>query len=142
MLVSASRPTFRFGSGDATDVAGHRSGQLDVVVEYPFSPTLPAVGSGERTRLYLAESVAAVVEVKSNAAIQWEEVRRTATQLAPLRRTFGAAMVFGSGPSKSIPLFVAGYLDIRGGGLPKPSESIWRRTQMLREFLSSIRGFL
>jgi hypothetical protein len=59
--------------------------------------------------LYLAESVAAVVEVKSNAAIQWEEVRRTATQLAPLRRTFEAAMVFGASPPKSIPLFVAGY---------------------------------
>jgi hypothetical protein len=37
-------PHFRFGSGDATDRKGTRSGQLDIVVEYPFvpSPPLPA----------------------------------------------------------------------------------------------------
>jgi hypothetical protein len=61
-------PVYRFGGGDATDAAGHRSGQLDVVVEYPFGPTLPSV-AGE-TRLYLAESVAAVIEVKSSLPAQ------------------------------------------------------------------------
>jgi hypothetical protein len=64
-------PIFRFGSGDATDAAGNKSGQLDVVIEYPFAPTLPTF-AGE-TRLYLAEGVAAVVEVKSNVAAQWNE---------------------------------------------------------------------
>jgi hypothetical protein len=34
-------PIYRFGTGDATDVNGNRSGQLDVVVEYPFGPSLP-----------------------------------------------------------------------------------------------------
>ena len=62
---------YRFGTGDATDLAGNRSGQLDVVVEYPFSPTLP-LGVGP-SRLYLAEGVAAVIEVKSDAAGQWNE---------------------------------------------------------------------
>ena len=61
-------PVYRFGTGDATDIDGNRSGQLDVVVEYPFGPTLPAV-HGE-TRLYLAESIAAVIEVKSSLPAQ------------------------------------------------------------------------
>ena len=47
-------PIYRFGTGDATDSTGNKSGQLDVVVEYPFSPSLPVVGTGQ-SRLYLAE---------------------------------------------------------------------------------------
>lgn len=101
-------PIYRFGTGDATDQTGARSGQLDVVVEYPFAPSLPSIGTGQ-TRLYLAESVAAVIEVKSNIANQWGQALHTAKQLAPLRRSYGAAMVFGRGPQDKIPLFVVGY---------------------------------
>ena len=103
-------PVYRFGTGDATDTAGSRSGQLDVVVEFPFSPTLPSVGGPPTTRLYLAEGVAAVIEVKSNAMNQWSEAVRTAALLEPLTRTFSATMSFGSGPPEpKIPLFVVGY---------------------------------
>ncbi len=62
------------------------------------------------TGLYLAESIAAVVEVKSNVAAQWPQAQRTAAQLAPLRRTFGATMQMGGiAPAANIPLIVAGY---------------------------------
>lgn len=108
-LAQVLPPLFRFGTGDCTDSAGERSGQLDVVVEYPFSPSLPSVAGASVTRLYLAEAVAAVIEVKSNIATQWSEARRTAEQLAPLRRSFGAMMTMGRGPTVEIPLFVAGY---------------------------------
>ncbi len=121
-LANVLPPIYRFGTGDATDAAGHRSGQLDVVVEYPFSPSLPSFGGPGATRLYLAESVAAVVEVKSDVAAQWNEARRTADQLAPLRRTIHAAMTFGSGPPEGIPLFVAGYTG-------------WRTSQAARQNL-------
>src|SRR5438128_133215 len=94
-LANVLPPMYRFGTGDATDAAGRRSGQLDVVVEYPIAPSLPAVGGGSTTRLYLAECVAAVVEVKSDISSQWSEAQRTAAQLAPLRRTYGAQMVMG-----------------------------------------------
>lgn len=107
-LAKVLPPIYRFGSGDVTNAQGLRSGQLDVVVEYPFAPSLPVVGSGQ-TRLYLAESAAAVVEVKSNLANQWNDAVRTADALAPLRRSFGASMSFGSGPTPEIPLFVVGY---------------------------------
>lgn len=76
---------FRFGTGDATDEIGARSGQLDVVVEFPFLPSVPIAG-GSRYRLYLAESIAAVLEVKSNVQSQWKEVESTANQLHVLKR--------------------------------------------------------
>lgn len=101
-------PVYRFGTGDATDVHGNKSGQLDVVVEYPFSPCLPSVGASS-SRLYLAEGVAAVIEVKSNIQSQLSEAVNTANQLAPIRRTFGSTMTMGRTPSIDIPLFVVSY---------------------------------
>ena len=102
-------PIYRFGTGDATDANGTRSGQLDVVVEYPFAPSLPTVGAGQ-TRLYLAESVAAVIEVKSEPfRDRWGQAVQTANALAPLQRSFAAAMTFGNPPMERIPLFAVGY---------------------------------
>lgn len=99
---------FRFGSGDATDRSGERSGQLDVVVENAFCPSLPILGGGHG-RLYLAEAVAAVIEVKSNVQKQWGQVLQTAKQLEPLRREFRAYAYVGSKPTGRIPFFVVGY---------------------------------
>ena len=99
---------FRFGTGDATDRSGAKSGQLDVVVEYPFVPSLPIVGS-EKTRLYLAEGISAVIEVKSDVASQWGEVERTARQLATLKRQYGSGVSFGPQSTPYIPFFVVGY---------------------------------
>jgi hypothetical protein len=98
---------FRFGTGDATDKNGAKSGQLDVVIEFPFGPSLPIVG-GTTSRLFLAETVAAVIEVKSNIQKQWNEAVSTAKQLYPLTRSFGTAMIMGKNFPK-IPLFVAGF---------------------------------
>lgn len=98
---------FRFATGDATDKNGAKSGQLDVVIEFPFGPSLPIVG-GATSRLFLAETVAAVVEVKSNVTNQWEEALHTAQQLFPLARSYGATMLMGPNLPK-IPLFVAGF---------------------------------
>jgi hypothetical protein len=108
-LANVLPPIYRFGSGDATDQKGHRSGQLDVVVEFPFGPSLPSVGSASGTRLYLAETVAAVVEVKSSLPAQLPEVQSTLKQLLPLRRSFESLMVMGMSPSETIPMFVASY---------------------------------
>ena len=107
-FLSEVFPTpFRFGTGDVTDVHGIKSGQLDVVIEYPFSPSLPIVGSAT-TRLYLAESVAAVIEVKSNAAGQWDQALTTARALHPISRSFGSTLSMGP-MFEHIPLFVVGY---------------------------------
>lgn len=101
-------PSFRFGTGDITDISGNRSGQVDVVVEYPFLPSLPAVTEGPR--LYLAEGVAAVIEVKSDVAAQWSEVEATAASVKRLTRDFRATVTMGGpGPERQVPVFAAGY---------------------------------
>ncbi len=117
-------PQFRFGEGDATDVAGNRSGQLDIVVEYPWVPSLPIVGSS-RSRLYLAEGVAAVIEVKSDLATQWDQVKQTSSQLKKLERRYDSSFIFGGGmaPPSRIPLFAVGY---RG----------WKTMETVRERLN------
>jgi hypothetical protein len=100
-------PPFRFGHGDITDALGRKSGQLDVVVEYPFLPSLPV--SQSSPRLYLAEGVGAALEVKSDVAGQWDEVVSTALKLSPLERKFGATLSMGPPPQPRIPLFAVGY---------------------------------
>lgn len=101
-------PGYRFGTGDVIDSFGKRSGQLDVVVEFTFLPSVPALGGGPR--LYLAEGVAAVVEVKSDLSKQWAEVEVTASALRPLRRQFQAPGFTPYGPPPAqIPLFAVGY---------------------------------
>jgi hypothetical protein len=75
---------YRFGSGAVTDSSGLISGQLDVIVEWPFFASFPApLGTH---RLYLADSVAFAMEVKSDLSSQWGQLERTVQQIAPLRR--------------------------------------------------------
>jgi hypothetical protein len=104
-------PPYRFGDGDITDAKGSKSGQVEVVVvvvvEYPFLPSLPMVGS--QSRLYLAEGVAAVIEVKSNISSQWGEVEKTAAAVKKLDRNFGATFSMGEVPGPKIPFFAVGY---------------------------------
>jgi len=71
-LAQVFPPTVRFGSGDITDVRHRVSGQVDVIVEAPALFSFPAIVGGPR--LYLAEGVAAAIEVKSNISAQWAEV--------------------------------------------------------------------
>jgi hypothetical protein len=104
--------TYRFGTGDATDSAGRKSGQLDVVVEYSFMPSLPLPYGV--ARLYLAEGVAAVIEIKSDVAKQWDEVILCARQLAALHRDIQTSITVSAqgqpgGPRDRIPLFAVGY---------------------------------
>jgi hypothetical protein len=98
---------FRFGMGDATDQVGNRSGQLDVVIEFPLVPSLPLLSG--LPRLYLAEGILAVVEVKSNVATQWKEVVSTAGQLAKLVRIYGSGVSIGPRATSTIPLYAVGY---------------------------------
>jgi hypothetical protein len=80
---------FRFGSGAVTDSEGNLSGQIDIVIEHPFLPSFPMPGGSER--LYLAESVAAVLEIKSNLADQWDQVEGSVAKFRKIKRRWGAA---------------------------------------------------
>jgi hypothetical protein len=107
-LKNVFPPSYRFGSGDAIDTEGNKSGQLDVVVEFTFLPSIPALGS--EPRVYLAEGIAAVIEVKSNVSNQWNEVISTSKKLQKLKRVFRAPGFTPYGPpQENIPIFAVGY---------------------------------
>ncbi len=71
-------PHFRFGSGDITDSDENKSGQVDVVIEFPNLYSFPIWQSAPR--LYLAEGVAVAIEIKSDLSNQWSEVESTAAK--------------------------------------------------------------
>ncbi|MCH8889984.1 MAG: hypothetical protein IH827_02725 [Myxococcales bacterium] len=122
-LLSAVLPApYRFGTGDAIDQDGKRSGQLDIVVESPFALSLP-IGAAASPRLYLAEAIAAVVEVKSDISKQWNEAVRTARNLEPLRRQLRGHAYVGPAPTERIPFFIVAYQG-------------WTEAAKLREHLS------
>ena len=77
-------PIYRFGQGAITDATGYLTGQVDLVMELPFGPSLPMPAGSHR--LYLAESVAAVVEIKSDLSSQWDEVEQTVGRVRQLTR--------------------------------------------------------
>ncbi|HMK23892.1 MAG TPA: DUF6602 domain-containing protein [Terriglobales bacterium] len=84
---------YRFGSGVVIDGSGGLSGQLDVIVEWPFFASFPAPEG--KQRLYLAESVAFAIELKSDLCAQWRQVKNTIKQLSPLRRHWQGALTCG-----------------------------------------------
>jgi hypothetical protein len=111
---------YRFGSGAVTDANGRSSGQLDVVVEWPFSASFPTPGA--RERLYLAESVAFVIDVKSDLASHWAEVERSLAKVRRLQRRWlghvgvgqnGQLRFFPPGVSR-IPTVAVGFVGYAG----------------------------
>ena len=93
-LAKVFPPPYRFGSGAIVDSTGAQSGQLDIVVEFPFLPSFPTPGAPDR--LYLIESVGAAIEVKSNLQTQWHQVRKSARQVRRLNRGWRAHAAFDS----------------------------------------------
>jgi hypothetical protein len=72
---------------------------------------------GGTDRLYLAESVAAVVEVKSDLSSQWKEVEHSAGAMAKVRRRWsgstsfeGSTIALNMGVARMpVPYFAVGY---------------------------------
>jgi hypothetical protein len=115
-FLSEVFPTpFRFGTGAVVDGSGASSGQVDIVVEFPFLPSFPAPGTPDR--LYLVDSVALVIEVKSDIAKQWDQVRKTTAGVKRLRRVWhGHEAVGPTGAKESVasslsrpPVLAVGY---------------------------------
>jgi hypothetical protein len=97
----------RFATGAITDSEHRISGQVDIAIEYGFIPSFPMPGSEER--LLLAESVALVLEVKSDLSGQWGQVAETVRRIKPLRRSLNPIMTFGNLPPSSIPCVAIAY---------------------------------
>lgn len=98
---------YRFGKGAITDSNSAISGAVDIVIELPFTPSFPMPATSDR--LYLAESVGAVIEVKSDLAKQWKEVESTVGQVKTLHRQGEASIKVGGGLSTQIPCYAVGY---------------------------------
>jgi hypothetical protein len=107
VLGNIIAPPFRIGTGDIIDASGQNSGQSDIVIEYTNSISFPLV-SANMPRLYLAEGVCAVVEVKSDLNNQWDEVVASYNKLKQLRRSYLAKITIGQLPLH-VPYFVIGY---------------------------------
>ena len=101
-------PHFRFGTGCITDRHGGMSGQVNVVVELPFFPSLPVPPS--EVRMYLADGVAVAIEVKSDIAAQWNQLDRTVESIKTLRRNLADGVLWrGPRPFEFVPVFAVGY---------------------------------
>lgn len=97
----------RFSTGAITDASGNLTGQVDIAVEYGHFPSFPMPGGNER--LLLAESVALVIEVKSDIASQWDQVESTTQKVKALRRELRSVLTLGRRPSTEIPVIAVGY---------------------------------
>ena len=118
-------PHYRFSSGDVTGHSNQRSGQIDIVLEFPRGFSFPFHPSGPR--LFFAEGVAAAIEVKSNLTDQWDEVVSTGTKLRQVQRRFDAdfyeamALELETGKAKYLggdPKALAASLRARGRDIP------------------------
>jgi hypothetical protein len=99
---------FRLGTGDIVDRNDKKSRQADIVIEYANTLSFPSIYP-HSARLYLAESVCAVVEIKSTLSTQWPHIKDAAAALHELDREVGEIASVGPPPPSKIPLFVVGY---------------------------------
>ena len=89
LILSEILPvTYRVSQGEIIDILENRSGQMDIVVEYPFLPSIP-FETGIDQRLFLAEGVALTIEVKSDFTRQYEQVLKKAQKLIKLEPKVG-----------------------------------------------------
>lgn len=98
----------RVSCGVITDSHGNISGQVDIAIEWGLFPSFPMPNANQR--LLLAESVAVVIEVKSDLVSQWSEVVATTVAVKKLRRELKAVNIVGdSDPTHYIPVIAVGY---------------------------------
>jgi len=89
LILSEILPiTNRVSQGEIIDILNNRSGQMDIVVEYPFLPSIP-FETGIDQRLFLSEGVALTIEVKSDFTRQYEQVLKKAQKLIKLEPKVG-----------------------------------------------------
>lgn len=107
--------SFRFGSGIIIDSTGDRqTNQIDLVIERPYSASFPIGVSSQR--LYVAETVAAAFEIKSDLSKQWEGAKESALSVLRMQMLLeddllekSEDMVFGHVYDHRVPMFLVGF---------------------------------
>lgn len=107
-LLSLVLPSgYRIGTGTILDEHGDDSGQVDAVIEQPFSISFPV--SSESNRLYLASTVCAAFEIKSDLNVQRTDALAKIKKIKSLHRVRVNKGEYHLYDSVSIPAFVIGY---------------------------------
>lgn len=84
-LLSKVLPSnYRIGSGTITDHSGVETGQVDCIIELPFSISFPL--SSGHNKLYLADTVGAAFEIKSDLSKQWDNAIEKIKEIKELNR--------------------------------------------------------
>lgn len=114
-------PGYRVGTGTIFDQYGNDSGQVDIVIEQPFSISFPI--SSDQNRLFLAPSVCAALEIKSNLATQGKKAMDKAASIKELFRTSVKGDDFHFLDEFSIPTFIIGF---KGPSTEEGIENIYK----------------
>lgn len=88
-------------SGEAIDNQNNCTGELDIILENGHFPNIPNVNV-DSARLFFAEGVAAVIEVKSNLQSQWSEAVSTGRKVSEITRNFGNTTVSTHGGGQMV----------------------------------------
>jgi hypothetical protein len=105
-LADIFSSSYRFGTGEIVDKLGRSSGQVDIVCENSLLPSFSVVQ--RLSRLYLAEGVASVIEVKSDLAKHWDDIMRKAKAVKELQLDYEDLGAVNVDP-ENIPFYVVGY---------------------------------
>ena len=108
VLSNVISPPFRIGTSEITNPEGITSGQVDLVIEYSSSLSFPLL-RGDSSRLYLAEGIAAVIEVKSDIRKHWNDVIKKAAAVHRVKRDLGVLSAMSYMPENHIPFFAVGF---------------------------------
>lgn len=114
LLSNMLPPHYRIGTGVVVDSYDNTSSQTDIIIEYPYGIRFP-IGTGA-TSMYLAESVAATIEVKSNFTKQWKQIHeKIYNNRSILRRQYKLGSLIKdedriqSGHNVFLPIFIVAY---------------------------------
>lgn len=98
---------YRVGAGTIVDSCGSETGQIDAVIELPFSLSFP-ISSGEN-RLYLADTIGASFEIKSDLNKKWDEAISKIKEIKTLNRYKIEKGEVASLDTLKIPAFIIAY---------------------------------
>lgn len=121
LLSLALAPGYRVGTGTILDQHGDDSGQVDIVIEQPFSLSFPI--SSDQNRLFLAPSVCAAFEVKSDLSKQGKDAMKKVAEIKNLHRTLVKKGQFHNYDDISIPTFIVGF---KGPSTERGMEKIYK----------------
>ncbi|SPO55770.1 conserved protein of unknown function [Pseudomonas sp. JV551A1] len=121
LLSLALAPGYRVGTGTILDQHGDDSGQVDIVIEQPFSLSFPV--SSDQNRLFLAPSVCAAFEVKSDLYRQGDDAMKKIAAIKKLHRILVKSGENHSYDDISIPAFIIGF---KGPSTEKGIEKIYK----------------